>query len=92
MITYLSRKLTKVSTNNFKIDINGISDPSEMCKNMTSAQILIYQPINIVISFSPEVHNTTLTLNPSHTRPSSHYVNVKPVRRSTNLYDVEGTQ
>ena len=30
-------------------------------------------------------------LNPSRTRPSSRYVNVKPVRRSTNLYDVEGT-
>ena len=30
-------------------------------------------------------------LNASSTRPSSRYVNVKPVRRSTNLYDVEGT-
>ena len=27
--------------------------------------------------------------NPRHTRPSSHYVNVKPVRHSTNLYDLE---
>ena len=31
-ITSLFRKQTKVSTNNFKIDINGISDPLEMCK------------------------------------------------------------
>ena len=36
-ITSLFRKPTKVSTNNFKIDINGISDPSEMCKNIISA-------------------------------------------------------
>ena len=34
----------------------------------------------------------TLCLNPSHTRPSFRYVNVKPVWRSTNLYDVEGLQ
>ena len=39
------RKLTKVSTTDFKIDINGISDPLEMCKNIFSPQILIYQPI-----------------------------------------------
>ena len=32
LITFLFRKLTKVSTNNFKIDINGISDPLEICK------------------------------------------------------------
>ena len=32
MMTYLFRKLTKVSTNNFKIDIDGISDPLKMCK------------------------------------------------------------
>ena len=37
IITTLSRKLTKVSTNNFKIDINGISDPLEKCKNIMSA-------------------------------------------------------
>ena len=34
IITSLSRKLTKISTNNFKIDINGISDPLEMCKKI----------------------------------------------------------
>ena len=39
IITSLSRKLTKVSTNNFKIDIKitRISDPLEMCKNIISA-------------------------------------------------------
>ena len=36
IITSLFKKLTKVSTNNFKIDINGISDPLEMCKNTIS--------------------------------------------------------
>ena len=34
IITSLCRKLTKVSTNNFNIDIKGISDPLEMCKNI----------------------------------------------------------
>ena len=33
IITSLFRKLTKVSTNNFKTDINGISDPFETSKN-----------------------------------------------------------
>ena len=37
LITSLFRKLTKVSTNNLKIDVNGISDPLEMCKNIISA-------------------------------------------------------
>ena len=37
IITSLFRKLTKISTNNFKIDINGISDLLEMCKNIISA-------------------------------------------------------
>ena len=45
VITFLFRKLTKASTNNFKIDINGISDPLEMFKNIISALILIYQTI-----------------------------------------------
>ena len=49
-MTYLFRKLTKVSTNNFKIDINVISDRLEMCKN------IIYQPIRNFIQCSPEVH------------------------------------
>ena len=31
-----SEKLTKASTNNFKIDINGISNPPEMCKDIIS--------------------------------------------------------
>ena len=31
-------------------------------------------------------------LNPSQTRPRSQNVDVKPVRRSANLYDAEGTQ
>ena len=29
--------LTKVSTNNFKIEFNRNSDPLEMCKNIVSA-------------------------------------------------------
>ena len=37
IITSLFRKLTKVSTNNFNIEIKGISDPLEMCKNIISA-------------------------------------------------------
>ena len=32
VINSLFRKLTGVSTNNFKIDINEISDPLKMCK------------------------------------------------------------
>ena len=35
MITSIFRKLSKVSTNNFKTDINGISDPLEMCKKLS---------------------------------------------------------
>ena len=37
IVTSLFRKLTKISTNNFKIDINGISGPLEICKNIISA-------------------------------------------------------
>ena len=37
IITSLFRKLTKVSTNNFKTDIKEISDPLEMCNNNISA-------------------------------------------------------
>ena len=37
IITSLFIKLTKVSTNNFKIEINGISDQLEMFKNIISA-------------------------------------------------------
>ena len=37
IITSLFRKLAKESTNDFKIDLNGISDPLEMCKNIISA-------------------------------------------------------
>ena len=36
IITPLFRKLTKVSTNNFKTDINRISDPLELCKIIIS--------------------------------------------------------
>ena len=56
IITSLSRKLRAVSTNNFKIDINRISDPLEMCKNIISTKILIYQPVRNFIPCSPEVH------------------------------------
>ena len=62
IIASIFRKLTKVSTNNFKTDINGVSDSLEMCKNIFSALILIYQPIRNVIPCSPEVHYTGLTL------------------------------
>ena len=37
IITALFRKLTKVSTNNSKVDINRISGWLEMCKNIISA-------------------------------------------------------
>ena len=37
MITSLFKKLTKISLNNIKIDVNGISDPLERCRNMISA-------------------------------------------------------
>ena len=39
IITSLFRKLTEISTDTFKfkIDINGISDMLEMCKNIISA-------------------------------------------------------
>ena len=37
IITTLLRKLIKVLTNNFKIDIDGISDLLEMCKNIIFA-------------------------------------------------------
>ena len=45
IISSLLRKQTKVSTNNFKIDIKAISESLEMCKTIISAQIVIYQPI-----------------------------------------------
>ena len=62
IIKSLFRKLTKISTNNFKVDINRIFDPLDMCKNIISAYIFIYQPIKNLIPCSPEVHNTGLTL------------------------------
>ena len=37
IITSLFRKLTKVWTNNVKIDLNRISDLLKMCKNIISA-------------------------------------------------------
>ena len=61
-ITYLFRNLTKVLTNNFKIDINGISDPLGMYKNVISAQILIYQPVRNFIPYSPEFTSLTLII------------------------------
>ena len=39
-----------------------MSDPLEMCKNIFSAYILIFQPIISFIQCSLEVHNTNLTL------------------------------
>ena len=61
-ITSLFRKLAKVSTNNFKKDIIGISDPLQMCKNIISAEICMYRPIRNYVPCSPEVHYTGLTL------------------------------
>ena len=63
IITSLFRKLTKVSTNSFKKDINGICDPLEMCKYIISAKFPIYHPIRKFIPCSPEVHYTCITLN-----------------------------
>ena len=42
IITSLFKKLTKVSTNNSKIDINGISNTLEMCKNIISANFSLF--------------------------------------------------
>ena len=47
IINSLFRKQTKMSTNNFKIDINGISDPLEMCKNIISAESLFINQLEI---------------------------------------------
>ena len=41
VITSFFRKLTKVSKNNFKIDINEISDQLEMCKNEQRKSLFI---------------------------------------------------
>ena len=61
IITSLFRKLTKVSTNDFKIDINGISDPLEICKNITSAQIFNHQPIRNFIPCCRKTESTSIT-------------------------------
>ena len=45
----LVKKLTKVSTNNFKMDIKRISRQSEISRKFISAQIFIYQAIKNVI-------------------------------------------
>ena len=41
--------------------MKGISDPLEMCKNIISAQILIYQSITNFIQRSSEMHYTGIT-------------------------------
>ena len=52
----LFKRLTKLSTNNFKLDITVISDPLEMCKSIISeCIILIHQPIR---NFTPYCHKT----------------------------------
>ena len=43
IIISLFCKLTKVSTNNFKTDIKGISGRLKMCKSIISVQICLYQ-------------------------------------------------
>ena len=48
MITSLFRKLTKVSTNNFKIDFNGISDPLEICKILFLHNILFVNQLEML--------------------------------------------
>ena len=51
-ITSLFRKLTKVSTNNFKIDFNRISDPLEIWKKYCLCiKIFDYQPIRNFIPY-----------------------------------------
>ena len=80
IVTSLFRNLTKVSTSNFRIDINGIFDPFEMCKNIICALFFIYQPIRKFIPCSPEVHYTGLTSNNLDLRRSSSvqcYMNLK---------------
>ena len=61
IITSLFRKLTKVSRDNFKIDLNGISDPLEMCENIVSAEILIYQPIRNFIPCCRKTGSRSIT-------------------------------
>ena len=57
LITSLFRKLTKVSTNNFKIDINGISDPLEMCKLLFLHKSLFINQLEIL----SHVHRKCIT-------------------------------
>ena len=45
VITSLFKKLTKLSKDNFKIDIKGISGRLDMLKSTISAYILIYQAL-----------------------------------------------
>ena len=56
-IYYLFRKLTKVSTNNFKIDINGISDLLEMCKNIILHKSLFINQLEILSHVAKEAFN-----------------------------------
>ena len=44
IITSLFCKLTKVSKNNFKIDIKGNPGRLKMCKGIIFVQICLYQP------------------------------------------------
>ena len=61
IITSLFRKLTKVSTNNFKLDINGIPNPLEMCKILFLHKSLFINRLNILSRVALEaLHRFTL--------------------------------
>ena len=61
IITSLFKKVTKVSTNNFKIDINGTSDSLGICQSTISAQILIDQPIQNFIPCCRKTGSRSIT-------------------------------
>ena len=68
IITSLFRKLTKVSMNNFKIDISRISDPLEMCKNLFVFKSLFINQFEILSHVAVEALYRSY-LNPFPNKP-----------------------
>ena len=64
IFTSLFRELTTVLTKNFKIDIDGISDPLEMCKISFLHKSLSINQLSIFTPCSLEMHYTGITLTP----------------------------
>ena len=64
IIASFFRKLTEVSTNNFKIDIKRIFDPIEMCKNIISAhKSLTINQLEILSHVHRDTHLPTILKN-----------------------------